>query len=897
MNLVRNLSIKQKFVLLTLLISGTGLVVAYLGFVVHEYVTFRKSLLAETSTMADIVGYNSSAALEFENAEEGARTLGGLKSEGRVTMACLYRMDGSLLTNYVKAVQQPGPPAAKEPGARFTDSFLHIYRAVNFGGEQIGTIYLRADLSLLKERVRNYGMLALAMIVAILLLSWWLATIFQAVLSKPVFHLVATAKEIAAKDDYGLRADKHGNDELGLLVDEFNRMVEQIQARDAELKRGAAELEKRVDERTADLKKQREFVRNVFDVVPAMIFVKDVDGRFLLVNRAMAEMHGVRTEELVGKKNSELRGESEEDAAFRRDDEEVLRTGLDKFIPEERFTNANGEVRWMQTIKRMLRTPDGKKQILGVAIDITARKKAELELVRAKEAAESANRSKSEFLANMSHEVRTPMNGIIGMANLLLDTKLDREQRDFTQTIATSSEALLTILSDILDISKIEAGKLTFEKIPFNLRDTVESTADLLAARAHEKGLQMSCFIRREVMSGVEGDPTRLRQVLLNLIGNAIKFTESGSVHVNVAKVNDRANVQLLRFEIIDTGIGITPEAQAKLFQAFTQADGSTTRRYGGTGLGLYISKQLIEMMNGELGVSSSPGVGSRFWFTIELPISDAVVKEEPSWTGKRALIVTEHSTQQKVLEHYLTQIGIQCSFVSDALTAISELRVDRGYDLAIVDTNIEGMDGNMVARAVRAEPSFSKTRVMMITSLSRDAVEELNRFGSIPCLTKPIKRDALWSSVAKLFGEIAPEVKVLPTAGRVPVHGSISVHILVAEDNIVNQRLAVRILEKLGHKADVVPNGVQAIDALSQKTYDLVLMDCQMPEMDGYEATRVLRKNGKRIPIVAMTANAMQGDREKCLEAGMDDYVSKPIRIEELEAAILRQVQSRIAL
>jgi PAS domain S-box-containing protein len=892
MRLVRNLSIKQKFVLLTLLISGTGLVLAYCGFVAHEYMTFRKSLLGESATMADIVGYNSSAALTFQDADEAARTLGGLKSEARVTMACLYRMDGSMLTNYVKAITQPPAPPAREPGAWFTDSFLHVYRAVSFGGERIGTIYLRADLSSLQERVRSYGIMALGMIVAIFGISWWLATMFQSVLSKPVFHLVATAKEIAAKDNYGLRAQKHGNDELGLLVDEFNRMLEQIQTRDAELKRGAAELEKRVDERTAELRKEREFIGNVFDVVPAIIFVKDVEGRFVLVNRALGELYGLRAETMVGKKHCELSDVKSEDEAYRRDDEEVLRTGRDKFIPEETFTNSKGEVRWVQTVKRMLRTPDGKKQVLGVALDITARKKAEMEMLRAKEAAEAANRSKSEFLANMSHEIRTPMNGIIGMANLLLDTKLDSEQREFTQTIATSSEALLTILSDILDISKIEAGKLRFEHIPFNVRDVVESTVDLLAARAHEKNLQISCFVRKEVMEGVEGDPTRLRQVLLNLIGNAIKFTDTGSVQMNVARVSESDGVQLLRFEIVDTGIGIPLGVQARLFQAFTQADGSTTRKYGGTGLGLYISKQLIEMMRGEIGVSSAPGMGSRFWFTVELPLSKAGGRAAPQFRGKRALIVTEHPMQQKVLEHYLGEIGIQCSFVTDALKAITELRVDQSYDLAIVDTNIEGMDGNMVARAVRAEPSFARTKVMMITSLSSETVEELNRFGSIPCLTKPIKKGALWTAVSKLLEAEAPIEKRVDQA-REEKTGQLAARILIAEDNVVNQKLAVRMLSKLGHTADVVPDGVKAINAINQKRYDLVLMDCQMPEMDGYEATRLLRKSGKGIRIVAMTANAMQGDREKCLEAGMNEYVSKPIRLEELEAVILRQLRT----
>jgi two-component system sensor histidine kinase/response regulator len=891
---VRNLSIRHKFVLLTLLISGIGLALAYGGFMAHQYVTFRNDLLGETSTMADIVGYNSSAALTFQNRDEAARTLGSLKTKPEIGMACLYGADGLLFTNYSRTIAQPPPPGVQEPGASFTHSYLHVYRPVNFDGEQIGLIYVRANLESLHARARTYAATALVLMVCILGLSWWLARIFQSVLSGPVFHLVATAKEIAAKDNYALRARKHGNDELGLLVDEFNRMVEQIQARDGELKRSAAELERRVDERTADLRKEREFVQNVFDVVPAIIFVKDPDGRFVLVNRAMAGLYGLRPEQMLGKRHSEILKTSSEGESYRRDDEEVLRSGVDKFIPEEPFTNRDGEVLWMQTIKRMLRTPDGKKQVLGVALDITARKKASLEMQRAKEAAEAANRSKSEFLANMSHEVRTPMNGIIGMANLLLDTKLDVEQREFSQTIATSSEALLKILSDILDISKVEAGKMEFEQIPFNLRDIVESTADLLAARAHEKGLQVSCFIRGDVECSVIGDPTRLRQVLLNLTGNAIKFTESGSVHVNVSKVSKRENRQLLTVEVIDTGIGIEPEAQKKLFQAFSQADGSTTRKYGGTGLGLYISKQLIEMMDGQLGVTSAPGLGSRFWFTIELPVSDGPTVEPPRYPGKRVMIVTEHKTQQKVLANYLGELGIESSFVADAVRAIAELRLDHSYDLVIIDTNVEGMDGNMVARAVRAEPSSPRTRVMMITSLSSETVDELNRSGSVPCLTKPIKRGALWKTLSKLLGNEAskPLAPAPPQDPKKDAKTS-TARILVADDNVVNQRLAVRMLKKLGYEGEVVTDGAQALRAVSEREYDLVLMDCQMPEMDGYEATRLMRKAGKPIRIVAMTANAMQGDREKCLEAGMDDYVSKPIRLEELQAAIERQLNA----
>lgn len=911
---LRNLSIRHKFVLLVLLLSGFGLLLAGAAFVAHENIMFRRELLAQSTTLADIVGYQCSAALTFEDKGEAEKVLKSLELDPEVTMACVYGKGGLLMAQHAKTrLAQPAAPAAAVTGSGDT-RFLHVWRPISYDGEAIGQVYIRADLSPLEQRLQVYATIGAVLLLVILLITWWLATLFQGVLSAPLLSLVHTAKKVAANRDYTLRANKFGDDELGLLVTEFNEMLEQIQSRDRELEHGRAELEKRVEKRTADLKeqiverertqnalrKQNEFVHNVLDVVPSIIFVKDTEGRFLLVNRATAELYDLRPEEMIGRTHRDFAMNPNETDAFKRDDEEVLRTGHDKFIPEEPFTNVEGEVRWMQTVKRQLCTASGEKQLLGVATDITIRKQAEAEMRQAMEAAEAANRSKSEFLANMSHEIRTPMNGIIGMANLLLDTKIDGEQRDFARTIATSSEALLTILSDILDISKIEAGKLRFEKIPFNLLDAVESTADLMASRAHEKGLQLSCFVREDVVCGVEGDPTRLRQVLLNLMGNAIKFTEKGEVHVNISRLALKEGAQTLRFEIVDTGIGIARDMQDRLFLAFTQADGSTTRKYGGTGLGLYISKQLIEMMNGELGVTSAPGIGSTFWFTLTLPVSGAREPLKPKFPGCSALIVTEEPAHQKVLSHYLRELGIWSGVVTDPLKAIEELRDncsrDNGYSIVIIDTHLCGMDGNTLARTIRGETEFADLPLLMVTSLSTDTVEELNKYGSIPCLTKPLKRDALHQMITRLLTRKNFEPEAAEPARPKVLCERSAARILIAEDNIVNQRLAVRILQKLGYSADVVPDGVKAISALTEKSYDLILMDCQMPEMDGYEATRVIRKGNSDVKIVAMTANAMQGDREKCLESGMDDYVSKPIKVEELAATLKRQLEERTA-
>jgi PAS domain S-box-containing protein len=643
-------------------------------------------------------------------------------------------------------------------------------------------------------------------------------------------------------------------------------------------------------------------LRVIMDQIPVTVTYIDAELRYRYINRAQEQWLGKTEAEVLGCPVREVAGEK----VFA-DIEPNLRlalSGQSVHIERER-TDRNGNKVWHSG--RHVPDVNAEGTVVGlytVFFDITERalaerklKQREQELRAAKEAAENASRAKSEFLANMSHEIRTPMNGVLGLTELLLETPLDTQQRPFVETVRNSGEALLSIINDILDFSKIEAGKLETESLDFDLYQVVEDVVQLLAPRAHAKQVELACRIDDMLPAAVRGDPYRLRQVLTNLVGNALKFTDEGEVVVEVQRGEAADGTPQLALQVRDTGVGIPVAGRERLFRPFAQADGSTTRRFGGTGLGLAISRSLVELMGGTIGVESEPGRGSTFW--VRLPLVEASslpkVPTPAVLRGRHVLVVDDNATNRDVVLHHLRAGGVRCEAAHDGVQALGVMRraLGRGdaFDIAVVDMKMPLMDGIELTAAVRADPKIGALPIVLLTSLHSPAEVSRARAAGIQAyLSKPVRRQELFRALAQTLGAEAEA----PAAEEAERELKFSAHVLLAEDNGVNQVVARNMLKSMGCTFEIVPNGRLALEAVRSGAFDLVLMDCQMPEMDGYDAARAIRahENGTgtaRLPIVALTANALVGDAEACRAAGMDDHLAKPYTRRQLSKVLSR--------
>ena len=698
-------------------------------------------------------------------------------------------------------------------------------------------------------------------------------------------RMLAEGANRFSQGDHAVRIEAQGAPEVGLAAEAFNNMANNIESLIASL--GKSESKNKL-------------LATIVEQSSEAIWTTDLAGVITTWNSGAAAMFGYAPADAIGRALDLGDATLQQEADRRR----RLVSG-EKFSYESRARTRSGTPLDIQVaVAPLLDDANRCMGRIAVARDVTNHKRSEEALRLAREAAEAASHAKSSFLARMSHEIRTPMNGVLGMTELLLETGLTATQRKYAETVQRSGKNLLGIINDLLDFSKIEAGKLELEHIDMDVRRTVEDIVELLAERAHSKGLDLACSIPADLPTLVKGDPLRLGQILTNLLGNAIKFTEQGSVLIRVDSVADTAGDVTLRFEVADTGPGISQSAQARIFEEFSQADGSTTRKHEGSGLGLAISKQLVEMMGGRIQVQSELGAGSTFSFTARFDKQAEATVPAPATpigllTGVRVLILEASSTQRGILHAQMTNWQMSIRLAETPKQAI-ELLAEAAqrsvpYDMAVIDFGLPGLDAYELARRIRARADIGKVRLVMLTRRHAD-IHAAHAAGFNACAVKPLRQTTLYETLVNVMSgrpqeALAPRATPLPAA---ETPSAVRGNILLVEDNVINQQVALGILQISGYSVTVVNNGREALDAYAQGGFDLILMDCHMPEMDGFEATRAIRQlergsKVRRIPIIALTANAMSHDREECLDAGMDDHLSKPFNMLALQELLKR--------
>jgi PAS domain S-box-containing protein len=913
----RKLSIKRKLMLFFLLLSSVGILVTSLTFLLNQFYRYHQNARQEIRAQASILAKNTSAALTFGDQTAANEILSGLKANPHIVAAALFTADNHLFARYLsidagtRLLRSEFKPLLAASSADTTALYCALSSAsygmyftflemrplvlepVFLDNQRVGTVAIQTDLHYLYRELLFLSALIFCVAMMTYMIAWMMARRFQRIISDPIISLSNVIKQVSDEKNYSLRAFSDSQDEIGSLIDGFNEMLQEIEYRDRIVFQQQQQL---MTEKNSHIRKLTAAVEQSAN----SIVITTPQGDIEYVNPHFCVTTGYTLDEVAGKNPRILKAEAGSSEKYSELWQTVLHGG--RWSGEFHNRKKDGELFWEQaTIAPVVDDNGVITSLIAIKVDITGRKQAEEMMRQAKEQAESANRAKSEFLANMSHEIRTPMNGVIGMSDLLADTPLNDEQQQFMNAIRTSADHLMEVINDILDFSKIEADKMELDSAPFLLRPFLGTTLRLLVGKAAEKGVELTVQVDPEVPDALEGDPGRLRQILLNLLSNAIKFSSSGEIRVDVGCESRDDSALLLRLSVQDHGIGIPEDKLTRVFESFTQADASTSKSYGGTGLGLTISRRLAELMGGRIWVESVPGVGSTFSFTVRL------LEREPdqratsrllSFNGLRAMIVDDNPTNRFYLRTLLSGLGFVVSEADRADVAMAKLCSDLDNaelpTLLLVDLCMPENDGWFLMESLKRHGGFDAVhRILMPSVGMRGDAERCRELSVDGYLVKPIDSEEFHELLRRVLG-LEAEVR----SDRWPVtrhqirEELAQLMLLVVDDVEVNRMVASAILERMGHKVTCLGSGAEALELLKAESFDAVFMDVQMPEMDGFQATAAIRAyelsmGGRHVPIIAMTAYALTGDRDRCLEAGMDGYVSKPVKPEKIREAL----------